>query len=1001
MADINVSKTEFVVTVDATTNEVTVTQTPTTLVIQSEAYSPVSSVNAKTGAVVLTTTDIAEGTNLYYSTARFDTRLASKSTTDIAEGANLYYTTDRFDARLTTKSINVLSDVDTTTAPANGNSLIWNSATSQWIPGEGTAASTSAVNITNIQTEDDTFFVPFVRGTSGSRNLSADSSLTYNPNTNTLGTGLNFGGTATGATLVTIVQAAADGVERPVLFKLDNSVAYDQDNTITYNPSANRLSVTNLTVSGTLTGTASNATTAGSATTAGTAQNVQVTSSPTWPSTAYPMFSTQATGAIGPLTDTGLTYLPSTNTLTTTTFAGALTGNADTATTATNATNVTVTTMPTSTSVQNILFVGGTSGNQLPRASGSVYYDNTTSQIYSGYQIRSPNGFSGDLTGGVNATNNSGITFYEETVNGSNYITLQAPTTLSANYNLRLPSVVGTANQVLKTDGSGNLTWTSIDGRNLTYSGSTLNLDTALTSVNSVTAESATNLTLQGSDIVLQTVDNTGTSPSVTVASLGYRGDLNYNLSTFTDPVTVGGTSTTALPKYTIFFTAVSGTNTLTNVEIYHSENDPDLLTPLDWTALPVSAVGLAFTEDYVAGPSFGGALHGTIFPRGTKITSISPNAPATTATVTMTNNATASVTLYDQMANFSHMAYNSTNDLWAIIYGYNTGTGLFTNTVDTVEGTNGTTNYVDYSQLLATQFTATFTVNPVIRWRPRKITDLQPANATNDHLRVPFALGVGPGAVQTNRGLARDAFDAVGININNNGKLSGFTGKTGLNLTQFKSNSFFSSGTTAERCGPNFTFNSFAGDEDTATNALYLTDQDGLGQITWFAQPATSSLVSSTTTPASITVKATETHSTSTKQGAGMYLQYSPNSQTAAGRPKTFLRAENVTTELLAKTTLKLSKITTGTASSTAVLSQAAQLTWLTLDDTAATFTVPVKFPVYTRSAASAITGSVGMQIAISDSSGSSTQSDDGMMAFWATNGTPGWRYVHDNRAI
>ena len=540
-----------------------------------------------------------------------------------------------------------------------------------------------------------------------------------------------------------------------------------------------------------------------------------------------------------------------------------------------------------------------------------------------------------------------------------------------------------------------------VDGRNLTYTTSTLDLDKALTSVNSVTAESATNLTLQGSDIVLQTVDNTGTSPSVTVASLGYRGDLNYNLSTFTDPVTVGGTSTTALPKYTIFFTAVSGTNTLTNVEIYHSENDPDLLTPLDWTALPVSAVGLAFTEDYVAGPSFGGALHGTIFPRGTKITSISPNAPATTATVTMTNNATASVTLYDQMANFSHMAYNSTNDLWAIIYGYNTGTGLFTNTVDTVEGTNGTTNYVDYSQLLATQFTATFTVNPVIRWRPRKITDLQPANATNDHLRVPFALGVGPGAVQTNRGLARDAFDAVGININNNGKLSGFTGKTGLNLTQFKSNSFFSSGTTAERCGPNFTFNSFAGDEDTATNALYLTDQDGLGQITWFAQPATSSLVSSTTTPASITVKATETHNGSTKQGAGMYLQYSPNSQTAAGRPKTFLRAENVTTELLAKTTLKLSKITTGTASSTAVLSQAAQLTWLTLDDTAATFTVPVKFPVYTRSAASAITGSVGMQIAISDSSGSSTQSDDGMMAFWATNGTPGWRYVHDNRAI
>ena len=44
----------------------------------------------------LTTDDIAEGTNLYYTTARanadFDTRLATKTTTDLTEGTNLYYT---------------------------------------------------------------------------------------------------------------------------------------------------------------------------------------------------------------------------------------------------------------------------------------------------------------------------------------------------------------------------------------------------------------------------------------------------------------------------------------------------------------------------------------------------------------------------------------------------------------------------------------------------------------------------------------------------------------------------------------------------------------------------------------------------------------------------------------------------------------------------------------------------------------------------------------------
>jgi hypothetical protein len=65
-----------------------------------------------------TTSNLAEGTNLYYTDARWDTRLGTKSTTDLTEGTNLYYTTARantdIDARVATTSINVLSDVDTT-----------------------------------------------------------------------------------------------------------------------------------------------------------------------------------------------------------------------------------------------------------------------------------------------------------------------------------------------------------------------------------------------------------------------------------------------------------------------------------------------------------------------------------------------------------------------------------------------------------------------------------------------------------------------------------------------------------------------------------------------------------------------------------------------------------------------------------------------------------------------------------------------------------------------
>lgn len=52
----------------------------------------------------ITTSDIIEGSALYYTTSRFDTRFASKSTTDLVEGANLYYTNNRFDLRLATKT---------------------------------------------------------------------------------------------------------------------------------------------------------------------------------------------------------------------------------------------------------------------------------------------------------------------------------------------------------------------------------------------------------------------------------------------------------------------------------------------------------------------------------------------------------------------------------------------------------------------------------------------------------------------------------------------------------------------------------------------------------------------------------------------------------------------------------------------------------------------------------------------------------------------------------
>ena len=103
---------------------------------------------------------LSEGsTNLYFTNARADARIAAADTDAISEGStNLYYTNARADARIAAASIDALSDVDiTTSAPANGQALVWNASNSEFEPGtvggqitiqdEGSALATSATTL--------------------------------------------------------------------------------------------------------------------------------------------------------------------------------------------------------------------------------------------------------------------------------------------------------------------------------------------------------------------------------------------------------------------------------------------------------------------------------------------------------------------------------------------------------------------------------------------------------------------------------------------------------------------------------------------------------------------------------------------------------------------------------------------------------------------------------------------------------------------------------------
>jgi hypothetical protein len=60
--------------------------------------------------IAASTTNIVEGTNLYYTQSRFNTAFSGKSTTDLAEGTNLYYTQSRFDTAFAAKSTSNLTE---------------------------------------------------------------------------------------------------------------------------------------------------------------------------------------------------------------------------------------------------------------------------------------------------------------------------------------------------------------------------------------------------------------------------------------------------------------------------------------------------------------------------------------------------------------------------------------------------------------------------------------------------------------------------------------------------------------------------------------------------------------------------------------------------------------------------------------------------------------------------------------------------------------------------
>ena len=90
-----------------------------------------------TGTNQVSTSDIPEDTNLYYTQARFDTAFTAKSTSDLSEGTNLYFTDARVDTHLNQSN------------PTAGYVLSWNGSDYSWVAQSGGGGGGGLTDIVN------------------------------------------------------------------------------------------------------------------------------------------------------------------------------------------------------------------------------------------------------------------------------------------------------------------------------------------------------------------------------------------------------------------------------------------------------------------------------------------------------------------------------------------------------------------------------------------------------------------------------------------------------------------------------------------------------------------------------------------------------------------------------------------------------------------------------------------------------------------------------------